>query len=1127
MRPPKRARGRSRVALRIREVPEPLSLASYDLQREWLVIGSNASRLLIQELRRYCRREITGRSFLISGHRGAGKTTLVNSAILEAWKESERSGARGRPLFVPIHGPSLFRMASGKDSAAPAADKPAGLDPASEEVLKQTILCLHRAVAHEVAGSFRRRVIETASTERQRREGLELAAQLAVELYECPGPMRLREIWSRGGFLDGSSSGVSPGVLFRTGGEDQGLRELVAVSGACEAFRRISGTYQSKETTEDAAKTKAEAAIGTEVGKDLFGPVLSLLTGGLVGTGVTLAGAGGIEATLAGIMGALGASTVFKISGSRSRDRSVSRERTFLFDFTVATLDRALPILIERLQDAGLAPVFVVDELDKVEHLSDRILWMVHYLKKLVAEHAFFCFLTDRGYYEEMIRRGESHPYPVEYTYFMHRLFVVFQPRDFHAYLDEILELPRPAAPAPDAEQTALIVQDGLVAEDRTDRLFLRYVMLHQSQMHALDLQRQLVSLRGPDGTVALGGVALRDRPAFKVAVVMQLAIDMVLERSELADRLAREPEFGRLVNDALYYLSRRWKEDPGKELSLAGDQEEAEFGKYLEKRMGREEKVKTKDTISNRDRGLLFQFVRELAATLASRGRYEHFFQAWNDLRERKGQERIDASVLDVLPEEGPPLLFLPDDERAYLWLYDVDGREVPHAEFDEAVPLGLALETVPPEPDWKTAVAFINDFAQDLAELTGEVDLSTLSSHLRIISTSPAWPTVQNAITNLRRYGLTGQAYDSLQNDIRCVQQYARLLEGRADTIAQALVCGLVIGLAVSAKSRGSRILVGLDVVSRAHRFSEKTDLEVEQVLTKLLQELRRHEDLSKRMEACPDKFWKVDSRAWSADFEKILSRLEMAFEKGVIDNVHERAWDSWLRRIDLFFQGARRPEPELNDLLALAAQSPAARLFKLDLREMTVGDWSAALVEAVVDPHYPLWTVVASLQALGFDDSWITLVLAESSKATNREPKGLALDRLNAWSRFLPPSPERSILILKRAGRSPIDGWLPSSNAAALVVSNEQALHLIEFLGRWTGRAEARLDAIGFEMPLVPPDLDNIVERFAQSSFGLKASPPNLYIYDEVPRAAPLRPFVIAPKSADELFPTAPPA
>src|SRR6185295_7857294 len=97
----------------------------------------------------------------------------------------------------------------------------------------------------------------------------------------------------------------------------------------------------------------------------------------------------------------------------------------------------------------------------------------------------------------------------------------------FHAYLDAVLELPKSAAPAPNAEQAGInvqaVLQDLLVAEDRTDRLFLRYVMLHQSQMHALDLQRQLASLRGPDGSVALAGVALRDRPAFKVAVVMQL----------------------------------------------------------------------------------------------------------------------------------------------------------------------------------------------------------------------------------------------------------------------------------------------------------------------------------------------------------------------------------------------------------------------------------------------------------------------------------------------------------------------------------------------------------------------------------------------------------------------------
>jgi hypothetical protein len=116
----------------------------------------------------------------------------------------------------------------------------------------------------------------------------------------------------------------------------------------------------------------------------------------------------------------------------------------------------------------------------------------------------------------------------------------------------------------------------------------------------------------------------------------------------------------------------------------------------------------------------LLFQFVCKLAFTLAVRPRYESFFQVWNDIRKRKGQDLIDASVLDVLPEEGPPLLFLSPDGRVYRWLCDVNGREVQPAESVAAKPAGLAREAVPPEPDWKPAVAFINDFAQTLAELT-----------------------------------------------------------------------------------------------------------------------------------------------------------------------------------------------------------------------------------------------------------------------------------------------------------------------------------------------------------------------------------------------------------------------
>ena len=75
---------------------------------EPLLVESSASRVLRQELQRYCEGKITGRSFLIAGHRGAGKTTLVAKAFMEVLREAEEEATMLRPLFIPLHGPSLF-----------------------------------------------------------------------------------------------------------------------------------------------------------------------------------------------------------------------------------------------------------------------------------------------------------------------------------------------------------------------------------------------------------------------------------------------------------------------------------------------------------------------------------------------------------------------------------------------------------------------------------------------------------------------------------------------------------------------------------------------------------------------------------------------------------------------------------------------------------------------------------------------------------------------------------------------------------------------------------------------------------------------------------------------------------
>ena len=152
------------------------------------------------------------------------------------------------------------------------------------------------------------------------------------------------------------------------------------------ARRRISGEFSGKRTEEGALTRKAEAGASSE-GKDLTTALLTLLTGGLVGTGLQASGqVSAATAALLGVLGALGAAVTLKVSTSRTLTRIQSWQSTFIPDLRAETLDRVLPVMLERLRDAGLYPVFLVDELDKVEPLSERLLKLVRHLKKLVAE---------------------------------------------------------------------------------------------------------------------------------------------------------------------------------------------------------------------------------------------------------------------------------------------------------------------------------------------------------------------------------------------------------------------------------------------------------------------------------------------------------------------------------------------------------------------------------------------------------------------------------------------------------------------------------------------------------------------------------------------------------------------
>src|SRR3954451_6510092 len=121
------------MSIRIKRYIEPLSLASEN--QTPIVIESDAYRQVCTDLEMYTNGEILGRSFLIAGHRGAGKTTMLRQAVREVasriQNRGQTSGQWARPLFIALHGPDLLEASTAPEESdarsakeAQSPDKP-------------------------------------------------------------------------------------------------------------------------------------------------------------------------------------------------------------------------------------------------------------------------------------------------------------------------------------------------------------------------------------------------------------------------------------------------------------------------------------------------------------------------------------------------------------------------------------------------------------------------------------------------------------------------------------------------------------------------------------------------------------------------------------------------------------------------------------------------------------------------------------------------------------------------------------------------------------------------------------------------------------------------------------------
>ena len=1170
------------MAIQIVDSPDPLSDASlrFDTSADPMLVESSALRILRQELQRYCRGMINGRSFLIAGHRGAGKTTLVAKAFMDVRRESEKGGML-RPLFIPLHGPSLFPTAPVR-AAADGAKDDAKTKTDAQIALEQITLGLHRAVAREFALQYRERVrtlaelrrtpnasrkwLEAARSNRSKsdddpldsalndslpapgvldgmiarippeRELFELAGQFEAELQEGPSSQRLRDFWDRAHALSGGvlfregrapHVGGGPGAGYETPAvppglfpnlidvHGQGTRELVALSGVVEAYRRISGDYKRTEgeKSSDTGTTERTAGFSADA-KELTSQIVSLLTGGLTATALAIAGTKPAMTALGGIATALGAGLVFKTTSTRKRERSTSRESQFVYDLSVATLDRILPILIERLRTAGLAPVFVVDELDKVKELSTKLVTMVHHLKKLVAENAFFCFLTNRSYYEEMLANGSGLPYPVEYTYYTNRLFVVFSAEDIEQYLRRRLTI----TPLEEEANDEAVARHS---RETAASAVLRWALRHRSQLHAVDLQREILIIRDDDGaSVRVKPEVITSARRNLIDLTFQVGIELTLAQDEVEQVLQDRPEFRRLVYDALYYLSRQWL-GGAEEVDLSPSGQTA-FMAYLERRTGREEERPTGTaepatmlaSVNLKDADFLYRQVGILADFLSDRGGTDPSgnpwrtgrIAEWNRARAQRSLPVVEPDIIDALLVENRSSLLQGDATRTgfYRFRHRVAGQgwtppAVPDRTATQPAPESatgrgtseVAPQPVTPEPtaqetgqagssaSWEKQAEFIEAFAETVRRVTRHesldegiparqrkasvITLDALATNYRILSQSPTASIALKAISNLRDAVARGSGAQPNVDDTFQVDQFYQLIHRNAEQIARAIILGAIVGRAVT--NRGTdrptlatdqRIAAGLNIIARAMRFADKREADLAIALENLTQVMTKaygpifERRLREAVDPWPDLV---------AFRESVRMGIQAALDLGEppSDAVEPAAWSSLVDRLDRWVRTDELLEPDLNELLAAAADIGPTTVIDFDPRYLTLHQWTQTLLDA--RKHAP-WLTLFAWHALGFSTTqvhelrllthWARLpdTFTSPTSSTNGWPEPLVRTHRVVHDGVLlrKSAPATTVVMLRRA-RSPLTAqWRPAADVATLVLTAVQFADLL---------------------------------------------------------------------------------
>lgn len=394
-------------------------------------------------------------TYLVSGYRGAGKTTLVIRAAWQARATLEKGGFRLLPVVLNV-----------SEVSASLSDAAEGVAPPLQIDARRLLTALLRALRNNVRDL-------PAPPKRSERDAEEVEKKVRLAITRSS-----LAAWAN-----------------KRNGSDPFLRLNKRLD---DTYRIANATKYVEQTThgsESRLHWATESSLGISVPnvlKLIAGLASVLAVGFVVGQWLSNAVA---------VIAALATAAVVSVAYSRTVTREAARTENTKADLitenSIHQLENDLKDILTDLKKLGYRTIVVLEELDKVDDAAGRQLdAVIRYFKNLFTQApALFFFLTDKQYYDLVAKKIDEarrrRTYSVEHTFFTHRVFVN------RPTVSDCLEYLKTIAcdkTEQDAIQEIIEADKGRVRSlskmDLRER-FLR-LLLFRAQDHLFDLKNEL-----------------------------------------------------------------------------------------------------------------------------------------------------------------------------------------------------------------------------------------------------------------------------------------------------------------------------------------------------------------------------------------------------------------------------------------------------------------------------------------------------------------------------------------------------------------------------------------------------------------------------------------------------------